>query len=318
VSITDEDRGGVIYGPARESDTKTTRTKDLLTGKETITEYWRTIEGKEFKVLNTPIMPKTKEARVKLMDKLVNEFKKDLTWYTDWREFMTTAEGKQPDQDKINKLMKIQVILSAGASPQGAQTAYGKLIKRLEQYGTVRGGEGQGTTGNMAEKVNRVWQGQDKDIVTLEDMQKAYGPKIGAMMFAALHPMAKEGGVVVDRHIARLWGYNAMWGGSFRVPGWLQQRVVDDITETARRMELPVAAVQAALWYSSGAGHWGSATRFEEAIRIAPKKSLGHEMAHLITMEPQAITSFRGHLYFTLHGATMPVPLTMGVQLLPS
>jgi uncharacterized radical SAM superfamily protein len=308
--VSVSENSGLIYGPARTSDEKTTRTKDFLTGKQTITEYWRKVGGKLFKVLNTPIMPTTKAPKIKLLDKLVNDFKKELEWYTAWREQMSKFQSEKYSENDIDKMMKIQTILSAGTSPGVAQTLFGRVMRTLETGAELRGGKGTGIPAQFAEKIMRVWKGQDTDIQTLEQFQQVYGPKIGAMMFAALHPGTKEGAVVVDRHIARMWGYNALWGGSFRIPKHLQQEIVTDITETAKRFDLPVPAVQAALWYATGAGHWGSATHFEEAIRLNPAKSLGRAMMNLITVEPQAITSFRGKLYYSIRGAAKPTPLS--------
>ncbi len=308
VSIT-EDKGGLIYGLAKASDERTTKTKDLLQGKETITEYWRKIAGKEFKVLNTPILPKKKQDRVKLIDKLVNEFKKETEWYSNWNDYMTRFEGKQYTQPQKDKMLMIQAVLSAGASPQGAQTAFGKVMNGLEEFGSIEGGEGKGTTKNIAAKVNRIWE-EDLTHLNLAEYQDMYGKKIGAMVFAGLHPKTKEGAVVVDRHIARLWGHNVMWGNVFRVPKHLQAEVTEDIVDAAQRWDMPVPAVQAALWYATGAGHWGSATHFDESIQIAPKKSLSYNMVSLISLEPQAIVSFHGQLYFTVRGARPPKKLT--------
>ena len=300
---------GTIYGPARKSDTARKRTVKRLYGMRTVTEHFRTVDGIKYLVMDRPILPKTKKLRIQKLTELVEQYKHEAPWYENWNQFMGHWEGVIP-KNEIERVKKIQAIVSKAASPQGAQTITGAVVKRLEKKGVVRGGNGLGISKDDAKKINFVWKGQDKGkFKELADYQQFYGDKIGAMVYSMLYPRAQDENVVIDRHMPRLWGYNIMWGG-FRVSKALRRQIVDDVLEVSKQMDIPPAGIQAALWFATGAGYTGTATHFEEAIQAAPKKSLGRAMFTALTAEPQQMVHFGKGLYYMIRGADRPAKLT--------
>jgi hypothetical protein len=310
------EKSGTIYGLAKKGDEKVVRTKiHPLYGEMEVTEYFRTIDGVKYKVLNAPILPKTKKLRDQKLDELIKEYSHEIEWYENWIRWMKAFEGQGLDADLITKYIKMQGVLSRAASPAGAQTLFGKVVRQLEETGTVEAGAGKGMDFDSKKKLEAIWFGKEGDVKTLAEFQAYYGDKIGAMIFTSLDPRTtEEFSVVIDRHMPRLWGYNIMWtpqgATGFNVSKGIRREIVGDISRAATRNKIPIAGVQAALWYAIGAGHTGTATHFEEAAAVSPKEALGRRMFTATTMEPQQMVHWSRNLYYTVRGMKGPEKLT--------
>ena len=307
---------GTIYGLAKPTDEKITRIKiHKLYGEMEITEYFRTIDGIRYKILNSPILPKTQKTRDELIDKLLKDYEFEQNWYEAWIQWIKAFKTANISDELITKYIKFLGILSKQASPAGAQTMFGNVVKQLEENGKVRAGKGKGLDTDSKKKIEAVWYGKDTDIKTLAEFQAYYGPKIGAMVFTSLDPRTtEEYSVVIDRHMPRLWGYNIMWSPegatAFSVTKDLRREIVKDIARAATRNNIPIAGVQSALWYAIGAGHTGTATHFDEAAAVSPKESLGRRMFTATTLEPQQIVHWGPTFFYTVRGAAAPERLS--------
>lgn len=308
---------GTLYGPPPKGSV--TRQRIIirpLTGRETITEHFVTIGDREYKVIPGPIWPKTKSLRQDAIDAAVQEYAHEQEWYAEWRRSMERFQDKGVSPEHIDQYFRLHTILSAAWSPAVAANKTGEVMKVLEDKGFIKRGDVAGITPDAIKKINQIWKGKDRHLTSLEDYTQAYGAKIGAMMFAVQYPETHESAVVIDRHMGRPWGYNVLWSESkakasmFSVRKGVQREITNDVVEAANRLNIPVPAVQAALWYKAGAGHAGDVTHFEDAIRLNPKRALGYTAFRATTVEPVKIIHFGKHLYANVHGARRPEPLT--------
>jgi hypothetical protein len=310
------EKEGTIFGPVKKGDERVERQKiHPLYGTMDVVEHFRTIDGIRYKVLGTPILPKTRKLRDQKIDEHIKEYEHEIEWYDTWIKWMKAFKDKGLSDELVTKYIKMQGVLSRAASPAGAQTIFGKMVKQLEETGKVKAGKGEGLDFDSKKKLEAIWFGKDKDIKTLADFQAYYGDKIGAMIFTSLDPRTtEEYSVVIDRHMPRLWGYNIMWTSQgatgFNVSKSIRREIVGDIARAATRNKIPIAGVQASLWYAIGAGHTGTATHFEEAAAASPKEALGRRMFTATTMEPQQIVHWGKKLLYTVRGVKAPEKLT--------
>lgn len=279
-----------IYGPKKAGDKgKQVVRRHPIIGRVVYTEYR---DKKGNLVLDTPILPVGKKAREEMIDKLIQENKQHADWYVEWGEFLDKLNASRMNKNEIAKRIKIMGILSASRSPRSNQTHYAHVLTQLERGDKVEGGAGTKISAPEASKIMDVWTGKDKDVKTLEDSIKKYGAKVGTFVHVGLYPYDPKG-VVVDRHVARLWGFDvtrtqktdpvAGYHGAFKVAPDMKKMIDKDIIAAAKRNDMSPSQAQAALWFAARPD-LAQIGAYPEAAQIKPSKYLS-EKEYIATTE---------------------------------
>ena len=264
-----------IYGPKEKGDITQKVKKDHALLGPFETEVTR---DKKFKlVMDTPILPLDYNKRQDAIDKIVKENKQYLSWYDDWNAFVKSF--KHLPEAKLVKYIKMMAVFSAGAGPQGNMKKFTEAVNKLESGRELKAGPiskgGDGIAKSDLPKIMAIWEDADP-ATTLEERRQIYGPKVGTYMHMGLFPRAV--GVVIDRHMPRLWGYDITWSpnmqyNNFRVMPQVEREVAEDIKTVAKRNDLSTSAVQAALWYKSRTPDVEAST-YKEAAALKPSTYL--------------------------------------------
>jgi len=298
-------------------------TRDTPYGKKTDT-FYTDAEGNE--IIDAPIFPKDPARRKKRIDEILQEKEsKELAkWYEDWDEFMRGFEGKDLPPEQIDKHIMIQAVMSASKGPQGNQKVYASVVDLMEKgYEPKPGPQQLNSDGEIAvkwnsktgngefypgvskhdiPKITRIWEGKDRP-ETMDEMIDMYGPKVGRYMHAGLYPRT-TGGVVIDRHMPRLWGFNVTWnpgkGARMVVDPHVERLVTNDIVEAARRNNMTVPGVQAALWFKSRLPDVEAAS-YREAAQLGKDYIPGSMYMQTLVPEMDAIT-YRANVYDYIKG----------------
>jgi hypothetical protein len=280
---------GKMYGPAKGTEKKETVTKEhILLGPMKITQLK---DAKGRLVMDTPIFSTDQAERDKQIDGVIAKNKQWVNWYDKWNEFINEWPGL--DTLTKDKYIKIMAVLSAGQGPQGNQEIFTVTVNKLEADGKVEGGSkqetGVGVSVDQADKINEIWEGRDF-YPTVQDRQARYGNKVGAYMTAGLAP-AHPGGIVIDRHMPRAWGYDITWTPNgdhkgFTVHPMVEAEIVNDISRAAARNNITPSGVQAAIWYETRTPDT-QASEYSEAAQIDPSRFLPHVMHKQILTEEQ-------------------------------
>ena len=242
-----------IYGPKQKGDiTKTVKKEHSFLGPFK-TELTR---DKNFKlVMDTPIFSKNLETRRKEIDAIIKKNKQYAGWYEDWNSFIKAF--KNLPEDKLVKYIKLMAVFSAQSGPQGNMKEFTRFVNKLEVGQEIKVGKkkdgADGIDQDQYNKIMAIWNDADP-ATTLEERRDAYGDKVGTYMHVGLFPHAD--GVVIDRHMPRLWGYDITWSPNmkfknFNIMPQVELEIVGDIKEAAARNNISPSAVQATLWYES-------------------------------------------------------------------
>ena len=229
-------------------------------------------------IIDAPIFSESSATRAREIDAIVAKNRKYTNWYEEWHAFMRSFEKKGVSASTVTKHIKIQAILSAGQSPQLNQLSYTRVVNLLEagERDPAKFAEAKTTaTKAQLKHILKIWDGKDGDINTLEKRIAEYDAKVGAYMTVGLNPRDPDA-VVIDRHMARPWGYNVMWdteGKSKRwsVPAEVRKVITDDIIAAAKRNDMSPGAVQAAIWFEVRPARENEVERYSEAYRVSPE-----------------------------------------------
>lgn len=285
-----------IYGPTLAGDKKEIVTKQHPLLGTIRYEQYRDKAGNI--VMNTPIFSKDPKKRIKQIDAIIKKNKGNTGWYDEWNGFMTSFTEKGIPHEKLVKFIKIQAILSAGTGPQGNMKLFKKAANLLEVGeeiipGAVEDG-GSGISGKDLKKIMEIWEGRDS-YNTLEERRARYGDKVGTYMTTGLLPHHK-GGITIDRHMPRLWGYDITWSpngkhSNFTVAPGVEAEIVTDIQAAAVRNGITSAGVQAALWYESRIPDVEAST-YQEAAQIQASEYLPNVLYETTLHEDKTIIHY--------------------------
>lgn len=272
-----------IYGPKKAGDIgKQVAKRHPIIGLVRYTEYH---DKKGNLVLDTPILPVDKKARDKMMDRLIQKHRRHADWYVEWGEFLDKLNAARMSSNEIAKRVKILGVLSAGRSPRSNQMHYAHVLTQLERGEEVKGGAGTKISAAEATKITDIWEGKDKDVKTLEDRIKKFGAKVGSFIHVGLQPYDPKG-VVVDRHVARLWGFDVTrtqkkdpvqgYHGAFNVTNAMKSMIDKDTIAAGNRNNMSPSQAQAALWFAArpDLAQVGS---YREAAQIKPSKYISEQ-----------------------------------------
>ena len=267
-----------IYGPGRITDVREETVKQHPIRGEFKTTIYKDKAGRV--ITNTPILSTDPKKRAEEIDSIVQKNRAFSDWYRDWNAFMNRFKDQELDQNTINKMIKVQAVLSRKSGPQGNQKMFTDVIDTLVERGELEPERTLkiGTALNMHDltKINTIWKGED--VASDVDSRKLeYGTKVGAYMAAGLEPDNPEA-IVIDRHMPRMWGYNITWtpkeeGERYNLLPNVEQEIASDIRAASQRLNVPASGVQAALWYESRMPDVEAST-YSQAAQIKPSAYL--------------------------------------------